>query len=162
MQRIASQIIRQVNLLFLSFLPGFSLAGNSAPDDYVTGKSLMLEVRYCECQATKSDSLPSDLLPSFLEGSDLLKVSVSSEDKGFASSGDLSVGYALKPVASSPDQFQLNYAGSYRTSNGNRAGNGEVLLGQGQWVILFGSRHDNETGSQYSNVAVRLAKPGGS
>lgn len=162
MQRIASQTVWRVNLLFLFLLPGFALAGNSAPDDYVTGKSLMLEVRYCECQAAKSDSVPSDLLPSFLEDSDLLKVSVSSEDEGFASSDDLSIGYELKPVASSPDQFQLNYAGSYRTSNGNSAGNGELLLVQGQWVILFGSRHDNETGSQYSNVAVRLSKPGGS
>lgn len=162
MQRIGSQIIWQVNLLFLSLLPGFALAGNSAPDDYVPGKSLMLEFRYCECQATKSDSLPSDLLPSFLEDSDLLKVSASSEDKGFGSSGGLSIDYELKPVAGSPDQFQLNYAGSYTTSNGNRAGSGELLLVQGRWVILFGSRHDNETGSQYSNVAVRLAKPGGS
>lgn len=161
MQRIASQIIWRVNLLFLSFLPSFALAGDSAPDDYVTTESLVLEVRYCECEATKSDSLPSDLLPSFLEDSDLLKVSVSSEDKGFASSGDLSVGYELRPVAGSPDQFQFNYAGSYTTSNGNSAGNGELMLVQEQWVILFGSRHDNETGSQYSNVAVRLVKPGG-
>lgn len=132
MQRIASQIIWRVNLLFLSLLPGFALAGNSAPDDYVATESLMLEVRYCECQATKSDTLPSDLLPSFLEDSDLLKVSVSSEDKGFASSGDLSVGYDLRPVAGSPDQYQLNYAGSYKTSSGNKAGNGELMLVQEQ------------------------------
>lgn len=162
MQRIALQIIWRVNLLFLSLLPGFALAENSAPDDYVTTESLMLEVRYCECQATKSDSLPSDLLPRFLEDSDLLKVSAPSEGKSFASSSDLSIGYELKAVAGSPDQFQLNYAGSYTTSNGNRAGSGELLLVQGQWVILFGSRHDNETGSQYSNVAVRLVKPDGS
>lgn len=162
MQRIASQIIQRVNLLLIPLLPGFALAGNSVPDDYVTGKSLMLEVRYCECQATKSDSLPSDLLPSFLKDSDLLKVSVSSENKSFASSSDLSIGYELKAVEGSPNQFQFNYAGSYTTSNGNRAGSGELLLVQGRWVILFGLRHDNETGSQYSNVAVRLAKPGGS
>lgn len=162
MQRIASQIIWPINLLFLSFLPSFALAGNSAPDDYVTPESLVLEVRYCECQATKSDSLPSDLLPRFLEDSNLLKVSVSSEDESFASSGDLSLGYELTPIAGSPDQFQFNYAGSYTTSNGNSAGNGELMLVQEQWVILFGSRQDNETGSQYSNVAVRLVKPGGS
>lgn len=161
MQRVASRTIWLVNLLFLSFLPGFVLAANSSPDDYVTTESLVLEVRYCECQATKSDSLPSDLLPSFLEDSDFLKVSVSSEDKGFASSGDLSVGYELRPVAGSPGQFQLNYAGSYTTSSGNSVGNGALMLVQEQWVILFGSRHDNENGSQYNNVAVRLVKPGG-
>jgi hypothetical protein len=162
MQRIALQTLWRVNLLFLSLLPGFALAGNSAPDDYVTGKSLMLEVRYCECQATKVDSAPSDLLPSFLEDSSLLKVSVSRQGKGFASSSELSIGYGLEPVSGSPDQFQFNYAGSYTTSNGSSASNGQLLLVQGQWVNLFGSRHDNGTGVKHSNVAVRLAEPGGS
>lgn len=162
MQRIASQIIRWVNLPFLSLLPCFALAGNSAPEDYVPNESLMLEVRYCECQAAKSDSLPSDLLPGFLADSGLLKVSVSSDGKGFLSSGDLSVGYELRPVAGSPEQFQLNYAGSYTTSDGKRAANGQLMLVQEQWVILFGSRHDKDTESRYSNVAVRLVKSAGS
>jgi len=162
MQRIASQVIRRFNLLLLSLLSSFALAGNSVPDDDVTSKPLLLEVRYCECQATKTDSVSSDLLPNFLKDSDLLKVSVSSADKGFASLGDLSIGYELKPVAGSPDQFQLNYASSFTTNNESSAGNGELLIVQGQWVILFGSRHDDETGSRYSNVAVRLSNPGGS
>ena len=162
MQRTASRIFWPVNLLFLSFLPTFAFAENSAPKDYATGKPLMLDVRYCECQATKTDSVSSDLLPSFLKDSDLLKVSVSSQDKGFASSSELSIGYELKPVAGSSNQFQFNYAGSYTTINGSSAGNGELMLIQGQWVTLFGSRHDSQTGSQYSNVAVRLAKLGGS
>ncbi|GGE63126.1 hypothetical protein GCM10011533_14420 [Streptosporangium jomthongense] len=162
MQRIASQTIWRVNLLFLSLLPSFVLAGNSAPEDYLAGKPLVLEVRYCECQATKTDSELSDLLPSFLKDSSLLKVSVSSEEKGFASSNELSIGYELKPVTGSPKQFQFNYAGNYTTSNGSSAGNGELLLIQGQWVNLFGSLHESKTGSQHSNVAVRLSKPGGS
>lgn len=162
MQRIASQNIQRVNLLLLSLLPTFALAGNSVPDDYVTSKPLLLEVRYCECQATKTDGAPSELLPSFLRDSDFLKIGVSSEGKGFASSSNLSFGYELKPVTGSPGQFQFNYAGRYTTSDGSSAGNGEILLVRGQWVSLFGLRDDNETGSQYSNVAVRLAKPGGS
>ncbi|MBZ0335294.1 hypothetical protein [Marinobacter sp. AL4B] len=162
MQRIASQIILRVNLLFLSLLSSFALAGNSAPEDYLESSSLVLEVRYCECQATKTDSAPSELLPNFLKKSRLLKTGVSGEDKGFASSNELSIGYELKPVAGSPDQFQFNYAGNYTTSNGNNAGNGSLLLVQGQWVNLFGSRQESEAGSQHSNVVVRLAKPGGS
>jgi hypothetical protein len=162
MQRIASQIILRVSLLFLSLLPSFAFAGNSTPEDYLASKPLVLEVRYCECLATENDGVPSDLLPSFLRESSLLKVSVSSEDYGFASSSEFSIGFELKPVSGSPDQFQFNYAGNYTTSNGKSAGNGELLLVQGQWVNLFGSRHENETGSQHSNVAVRLAKPGGS
>lgn len=158
MQRIASKI----TLLFLSLIPSIALAENSAPEDYLANKPLVLEFRYCECLATKTGGALSDLLPSFLRESSLLKVSVSSEDKGFASSGDLSIGYELKPVAGSPGQFQFNYSGSYARSNGSSAGNGEMVLVQGQWVSLFGARHDNGTGSQYSNVAVRLAKPGGS
>lgn len=162
MQRIAVQTVWCVNLFFLSLLPSLAFADNSAPEDYLASKPLMLEVRYCECQATKTDSLPSDLLPSFLKESSVLKVSVLGEDKGFASSGELSIGYELKPVARSSGQFQFNYAGSYTTNSGDSASNGELLLVQGQWVSLFGSRHENETGSQHNNVAVRLAKPGGS
>ncbi|MEP1582253.1 MAG: hypothetical protein ABJK18_06875, partial [Marinobacter sp.] len=108
MQRIASQNIQRVNLLLLSLLPTFALAGNSVPDDYVTSKPLLLEVRYCECQATKTDGAPSELLPSFLRDSDFLKIGVSSEGKGFASSSNLSFGYELKPVTGSPGQFQFN------------------------------------------------------
>lgn len=162
MQRIATQITLRVNLLFLSLIPSIALADNSAPEDYLANKPLVLEVQYCECQATQSDSLPSDLLPSFLEESRLLRVSVSSKDKGFASSSELSIGYELKPIMGSPDQFQFNYAGNYTTSNGSSAGNGELLLVQGQWVNLFGSKHENKTGSQHNNVVVRLANPEGS
>lgn len=162
MQRIAWRITLRVNLLFLSLIPNIALAENSVPEDYLTNTPLVLEVRYCECLATKNDGVPSDLLPSFLRESSLLKVSVSSKDNGFASSSELSIGYKLKPVAGSPDQYQFNYAGNHTTSNGNSAGNGELLLVQGQWVTLFGSQHETETGSQHSNVAVRVAKPGGS
>ncbi|WP_323750983.1 hypothetical protein [Marinobacter sp.] len=162
MQRIASQIVWQSILLFLILLPGFALAENSAPEDYLSSKSLVLEVRYCECQATKADSAPSDLLPSFLKESSLLKVGVSSVDKGFVSSHELSIGYELKPVSGSSDQSQFSYSGNYTTSYGSSAGNGGLLLVQGQWLILFGSQHENEAGSQDSNVAVRLVKPGGS
>lgn len=104
------------------------------------------------------------LLPiaKFLRESSLLKVSVSSTDNGFASSSELAIGYELKPVAGSPDQFQFNYAGNHTTSNGNSAGNGELLLVQGQWVNPFGPQHETQTGSQHSNVAVRVAKSGGS
>lgn len=156
MQRIASQIVWRINLLVLSLLPSVALAGESTPENFVDSKPLMLEVRYCECQATKTDSVPADLLPNFLKDSGQLKIAVSSEDKGFASSSELSIGFELKPVAGSPGQFQFNYAGTYTTSNGRNAGNAELLLVQGQWVILFGSRHDNGSGPQYSNVAVRL------
>lgn len=164
MQRIVLHTIWRVNLffLFLFLFPNLAIADNSTPEDYLASKPLALEVRYCECQATKTDSAPSGLLPSFLKESSVLKVSVLGEDKGFASSSQFSIGYELKPVAGSPSQFRFNYAGNYTTSYGNSSGNGELLLVEGQWVNLFGSRHDNEIGAQHSNVAVRLAKPGGS
>jgi len=162
MQRIASPTIWRVNLFFVSLLPSFVLPDNSVPEDYLAGKPLVLEVRYCECQAIKTNSAPSDLLPSFLKESSLLRTSLSREDNGFTSSSDLAIGYELKPVPGSPDQFQFSYAGNYTASNVSSAGNGELLLIQGQWVNLFGSQHESETGSQHSNVAVRLAKPGGS
>lgn len=162
MQWIASQTIWRVSLLYLSLLPSITLAGNSTPEDYLANKSLVLEVRYCECQATEPDGVPSRLLPSFLKESSLLKVGISSVEKGFVSSASLSLGYELKVVEGAPEHFQFNYAGSYKTSIGDAIGNGELVLEIGQWVILFGSRHRNETETQYSNVSVRLAEPGGS
>ncbi|WP_029655020.1 hypothetical protein [Marinobacter daepoensis] len=162
MRRIESHAIWWANLAFLSLLPGFVFAGSAGPEDYLADKSLVLEVRYCECQATKTDSEPSDLLPSFLKDSSLITVGVSSEETGFASSKELAIGYEFKPVAGSPKQFQFNYAGRYTASNGSSAGSGELLLIQGQWVNLFGSLDESKAGAQHSNVAVRLAKPGGS
>ncbi|MCK0163020.1 hypothetical protein [Marinobacter sp. S6332] len=162
MQRIASQIVWQFSLPFLLLLPGFALAGNPAPEDYLASESFVLEVRYCECQATNADNIPADILPSFLKESRLLTVGISSEGKGFASSNELSIGYELKPVAGSPDQYQFNYAGNYTASNGGSAGAGELLLTQGQWVNLLGTRHEKDAGSQHSNVVVRVVKSGGS
>lgn len=162
MQRIASQVIWRIGLSFLSLLPGLALAGNSAPEDFLSSKSLVLDVRYCQCQASETDSLPSALLPDFLKESSVLRIGVSSAETGFASSDTLSIGYELKPVTGSPDQLHFRYSGTYTTSKGSSAGSGELLLIQGQWVNLFGSQHETETGSQYSNVVVRLAKPSGS
>lgn len=160
MQRIAPKTIWRLNMSALSLLPGFVFAGNPAPDDYLTNSSWVLEVRYCECQATETESLPADLLPDFLKESGLLKVGVSDEDQGFVSSRELSIGYELRPVQGSPDRFQFNYAGNYTTSGGNHIGKGKLLLTPGQWVNLFGSQHESETGIQHSDVAVRLIKTG--
>lgn len=61
MQRIASQI----TLLFLYLSPSIALAENLAPEDFLANKPLVLEVRYCECVATKTDGAPSYPSPSF-------------------------------------------------------------------------------------------------
>ncbi|WP_144777836.1 hypothetical protein [Marinobacter maritimus] len=150
------------SLFVLSTLPGFVLAGPPTADDYLASKPLLLEVRYCECQATKPDSPPSDLLPDFLKNSNLLQASVSGKDEGFLSSQEFSMGYELRPVEDSPGTFNFNYAGEYVASSGDNSGYGNLALKEGQWVTLFGSHHENETGSQHTGVAARLVKMGGS
>lgn len=150
------------SLFVLSTLPGFVLAGQPTADDYLASKSLLLEVRYCECQATKPDSPPSDLLPDFFENSNLLQASVSGKDKGFLSSQELSMGYELRPVEGSPGTFNFNYAGEYLTSSGDNSGYGNLVMKEGQWVTLFGSHHENEAGAQHTSVAVRLVEMDGS
>ncbi|MEH6560504.1 MAG: hypothetical protein V7713_03675 [Marinobacter sp.] len=150
------------SLFVLSTLPGFVLAGQPTADDYLASKSLLLEVRYCECQATRPDSPPSDLLSDFLESSNMLQASISGKDKGFLSSQEFSMGYELRPAEGSPGTFNFNYAGEYLASSGDSSGYGNLVLKAGQWTSLFGSHHENETDSQHTDVAVRLVKMGGS
>lgn len=158
MKTIASQTVCTFNLFFLFLLPGHAFASESTLEDYFVSKPLVLEVRYCECEATQVISPTSDLLPSFLKESSLIRAGVSVEDKGFVSSNQLSLGYEFRPVTDSPGKYHFNYVGSYSTNTGQ----GRLLLVESQWVNLFGSHHEDETGSQHSNVAVRLAKPSGS
>ena len=92
MPRMTSQTIWRFGLSLLFVFPGFVLADQAGSEDYLGSKQLLLEVRYCECDATKSNSRPSDLLLGFLEGSSILGVAVSAEDKGFISSDGFQLG----------------------------------------------------------------------
>ncbi len=156
MPRNTSLSISVLIPLALSALPGLSLADKPASEDYIAEKPLLLEVRYCECQATNPDDSPSELLPEFLEKSQVLKVGVSVEDKGFIASREFSLGYDISLVDESSGPFRFTYLGDYATSDGNNSGQGTLVLEQGEWVNLFGVHHQNETGSQHVGVAVRL------
>jgi hypothetical protein len=162
MPRITRETIFQFILSALLVFPGIAHAGQADPEDYLDSKQLVLEIRYCECEATKPDSRPSDLLPGFLEESSILRAAVSAEDKGFVSSPEISIGYEFSRIKDSSDKFKFNYAGAYTTRSGNSSSQGQLLLERGQWVNLFGSRRESETGSFHTNVAVRLVEPGGS
>ncbi|MCL7944775.1 hypothetical protein [Marinobacter sp. ATCH36] len=154
--------ISQLILSALFVFSGLTLAGKADPDDYIGSKQLVLEVRYCECEAASLDGSPSDLLTAFLEESSILKVAVSPEDKGFVSTHEISVGYEFNRVKDSSGKFEFSYAGTYTTRNGNSSGQGQLLLEKGQWVNLFGYRHESENESLHTDVAVRLVKSGGS
>lgn len=161
MPRKTSLSIRAFIPLTLTALPGLALAGKPVPEDYIASKPLLLEVRYCECQATLPDSSPN-LLPEFLEASKILKVGVSAEDKGFVSSQEFSLGYEVSPVDDSFGPFRFTYLGEYETSDGSNAGQGALVLEEGQWVSLFGAHHQTESESQHIGVAVRLIAADGS
>lgn len=159
MQRIASYKIQRATLLLLSFFSGFVFAEPPSPGDYLNGESLLLEIRFCECQATDSVGEPPALLPAFLEDSTLLQIGIAKAEPGFASTGGLAMGYEIKPLSGSINQFAFSYAGSFSAHSGTSAGNGELVLVPEQWVILFGSQHDSSAGSHASGVAVRLVEP---
>ncbi len=161
MPRKTSLSIRAFIPLALSTLPSLALAGQPTPSDYIDSKPLLMEVRYCECRATKPDSSPSDLLPEFRDKSKVLKVGVTAEDKGFASSGEFSIGYEVSPVDDSSGPFRFTYLGKYETSDGSIAGQGALILEEGQWLSLFGSDHQTESESQHIGVAVRLVEASG-
>ncbi|MFL1464610.1 hypothetical protein [Marinobacter sp. HN1S83] len=162
MPRMTPHPIFQLILSASFVFPGLALAGQANPDDYIGSKQLVLEVRYCECEATKPDSRPSDLLPGFLEESSILRVAVAAEDKGFASSHEVSIGFEFSRIKNSSGKLKFNYAGTYTTRSGDSSGQGQLLLEKGQWVNLFGSLHESEAGSRHANVAVRLVEPDGS
>lgn len=144
-------------LLILCAMPGMLSAEPGSPTDYFADQSLILEVRYCACPATDSESGPSDVLPRFLNDSHILKVDASVDEAGFVASQAASMGFKLQAMPDSPGRFGFEYVGSY----GNSTGQGRFVLDEGEWLPLFGSRHDSESGSQYSSVAVRLTIAGG-
>lgn len=162
MTRKISLTIRVFIPLALCALPGLSLADRPAPEDYIAEKPLLLEIRYCECQATNPESSPSKLLPGFLDESKVLKVGVSAEDKGFVASREFSLGYDINMVDDPSGQLQFNYIGTYATSQGKNTGQATLVLEQGEWSNLFGSHHQQGTESQPMSVMVRLVPADGS
>lgn len=134
-------------LFFL--LPALAHA-DPALQTYLSATPLQLEVRYCECAVISPDS--PDPLPAFMASASELNVAVNLEDKGFVSSQQLVLGYAIKPEPGTPDTFRFRFAGDYTTHHGHSTAQSTLLLEKGQWISLFGSQHgDTQTG-----VAVRL------
>ena len=162
MQRIASSIFTLLGLTALGLVPGFTHAGGTAPEHYLNSGSMILEIRYCECQAREPDGGPSELRPEFLKQSNLLRVGLSKEGLGYVSSPELAIGFELIPLPESPGAFALNFAGSFTAGNQNSTGNGEVLLTGDQWLNVFGAHHESQQGKQSSDVAVRLVEAGDS
>jgi hypothetical protein len=156
MPRKTSLTIRAIITFALCALPGLSLAEKPAPQDYIANKPLLLEVRYCQCQATNPESSTSELLPGFLEESEMLRVGVAAEDKGFVSSQEFSLGYEVRPVDDSLGPFRFTYLGEYKTRDNSNAGQGTLILEEGKWVSLFGTDHQTESGKQHISVTVRL------
>lgn len=137
-------------------LPGLSLAQKPAPQDYIANKPLLLEVRYCQCQATNPEGDSSGLLPGFREESEMLRVGVAADDKGFVSSQAFAIGYEVSPVDDSLGPFRFTYLGEYKTGDGSNAGQGTLILEEGEWVSLFGTEHQTESGTRPIGVTVRL------
>lgn len=157
MRRNTSNPVRIGCLVALATaLPGLSLAQKPAPQDYIANKPLLLEVRYCQCQATNPENASSGLLPGFLEESEMLRVGVDAEDKGFVSSQAFSIGYEVSSVDDSLGPFRFTYLGEYKTGDGSNAGQGTLILEEGEWVSLFGTDLQTESGKQHTDVTVRL------
>ncbi len=141
----------------LFMLPGLALAGQPTPSDYLDSQPLLLEIRYCECQATEPDGDPADVLPEFLDDSRVLRVgAVTTEHSNFVASRELSMGYEISPVEKPSGSFQLTYASEYTTRDGSLAGQGTLVLEAGQWLSLFGSHHQTKAGAKHAGVAIRL------
>jgi len=159
---LMSKLLLPFFLTGLSVLPDLALAGNPAPEAYLGSKHLVLEIRYCECEAVKPNGHPSVLLSDFLQESSVVKMAVSAEDNGFVASDYVTMGYEFSPIKDSSDTVSFNYTGTHTTSSGKSSGSGQLLLEKGKWVHLFGSHHESTSGALHSNVAVRLVEFDGS
>lgn len=160
MPRMTQRTARQLFMSVLLAFPGFSLAGETLPSDYLGESQLVLEIRYCECEAIKPGGRPSHLLPQFLRESKSLKVAVAAGNHGFVESEEVSIGYELDRETESSEEFVFSYAGTYTTVSGSASGQGQFVLMTGQWANLFGSLQETESESLHTNVAVRLIEPG--
>ncbi|ABM18156.1 hypothetical protein [Marinobacter nauticus] len=156
MQRIASLKFGLLGLTTLFLLPGMTQAGGPSPEHFLNDSAMVLEIRYCECQATEPGNAPTELRPAFLEQSRLLKVDVDPEGTGFVSSPEITLGFELKARPESPSDFTFKFAGHYDPVSQNVTGTGEVLLTKDQWLNLFSSKHERENNTEYRDVAVRL------
>ncbi|MFB2765651.1 hypothetical protein [Marinobacter shengliensis] len=162
MPRMTQKPTQQLVMSALLAFPGINLAGETVPIDYLGANQLVLEIRYCECEAIKPDGDSSDLLPGFLKESKALKVAVSAGEHGFVASDEVSIGYKFDLVTGSSEEFEFSYAGTYATGSGSSSGQGRFVLEKGQWANIFGLRHRTETELLHTNVAVRLVELGGS
>ncbi|MFO7787416.1 MAG: hypothetical protein R6W87_06510 [Halospina sp.] len=152
------QSIRLSALLLLILFPGFVLADQSPRGKDLASKPMLLEVRYCECEATRPDRSPSELLPGFLKASNSLEVGVGVEDEGFVASDVFSLGYRVSPIEDEPGTFKLTWASSYSRGSDWRTAEGKLALVKGEWVQLYGSRNESDAGTQHTGVAVRLVE----
>ncbi|WP_061332794.1 hypothetical protein [Marinobacter excellens] len=160
MQRIASSVFTLLGLTALVLFPGLAHAGGPTPEHFLDSSSMILEIRYCECQATEPDGSSSELRTEFLERSHLLRVGLADEGRGYASSPELTIGFKLTPLPESPGAFAFNFAGRYVSGDQSSTGSGEVLLSDDQWINLFGSNREGGHGTQFSDVAVRFIEVG--
>ena len=158
MQRIASLKFGLLGLTTLSLLPGMTQAGGPSPEHFLNDSAMVLEIRYCECQATEPGNAPTELRPAFLEQSRLLKVDVDPDGKGFVSSPEITLDFELRALPESPGDFTFTFAGEYETGQQNSAATGKVSLKDGHWLNLFGSEQNQNNDTQYLDVAVRLVK----
>ena len=156
MQRIASLKFGLLGLTTLCLLPGITQAGGPSPEHYLKNSPMVLEVRYCECQATEPGKAPTELRPAFLEQSRLLKVDVDPDGKGFVSSPEMTLDFELRALPQSPGDFMFSFVGNYVAGQQKSTNTGEVLLKDDQWLNLFSSEHVRENSTQYRDVAVRL------
>lgn len=152
------QVFLQSSLFFLLLLPGLVSAGQSAPGEDLASEPMLLEVRYCECKATERQSSPAELLPAFLEASSSLKVGVTPEDEGVVASDAFSLKYRVSPVEDDSGTFKLTYASAYTPGGSSNRSQAEVVLIKGEWVQLFGSYHESDSGTRHIGVAVRLVE----
>lgn len=140
----------------LALVAGGASADYRNLEDYFSADSLVLQVRYCDCEAVKPDAPPDGLQAGFLTSSESISVGLSPDVEGFVASDGFALGYLAEPVEDQPQAYRVTYSGE----RGGTSAQGIVILSVGQWTHLFGVEHRDNNSLKHSNVAVRLVEPG--
>ena len=128
----------------------------NATEHYKNQKPLILDVRFCSCQAIDIELDSVEPIPEFFSKASVVKVGVSENDQGFVSSGGLTFGYSINP-GKEPGKFVFEYAEEYQDTNGSFSSQAAIVIDLDSWVTLSGYENKSDQGSEYFSVAVKLA-----
>ena len=148
-----------IKLMFviIASIPMFSQAQEeSLLQQHKTHKPLVLDIRFCSCEALDIESEAAAPTQQFLEEANSIKVGVLETDRGFVSSGGLTFGYSITPSKEN-GFFELEYSEEYIEGKNSLSSQSVMITDLNSWVVISGYGNISDQGNEHFSVAVNLA-----